>query len=262
MTQKVGTGPYRQLIGGEFVDGGKGSYDIINPATEEVVAQAPEASVDDVEAAAAAAKAAFSRPGRATRPEKRGELLRQVPHADLRRAMRRLRAAGHAETGATMQVGSQMQVPAVRRPLPSLRRSRRASRCEIPLPPSPWPSTPLAPGGLIGAVGHQPCPRRGGRGHHLVQLPDDQHGGQARPGAGDGQHRGREARAAGPALVSSQCVRICHEAGFPPGVVNVVTGSGAEAGQALVASPHVDMVSFTGCTGVGHAHRRGRAAGP
>jgi len=46
---------------------------------------------------------------------------------------------------------------------------------------------------------------------------------------------------------------IMHEAGFPPGVVNVVTGSGAEAGQALVASDHIDMVSFTGSTPVGRA---------
>ena len=35
---------YRQLIGGEWVPGGDGTYDIINPANEQVVAQAPEAS--------------------------------------------------------------------------------------------------------------------------------------------------------------------------------------------------------------------------
>jgi acyl-CoA reductase-like NAD-dependent aldehyde dehydrogenase len=46
---------------------------------------------------------------------------------------------------------------------------------------------------------------------------------------------------------------VLHEAGFPAGVVNVVTGSGPEAGQALVASEHVDMVSFTGSTPVGRA---------
>jgi len=46
---------------------------------------------------------------------------------------------------------------------------------------------------------------------------------------------------------------VLHEAGFPDGVVNVVTGSGAEAGQALVACDRVDMVSFTGSTPVGRA---------
>src|SRR3546814_15457909 len=52
---------------------------------------------------------------------------------------------------------------------------------------------------------------------------------------------------------------ILDEAGFPPGVVNVVTGSSPEVGQALVASPHVDMVSFPGSTPVGRAI--GEAAG-
>jgi acyl-CoA reductase-like NAD-dependent aldehyde dehydrogenase len=41
------------------------------------------------------------------------------------------------------------------------------------------------------------------------------------------------------------------EAGVPPGVLNVVTGFGATAGQALVDHPDVDKVSFTGSTAVG-----------
>ena len=39
------------LIGGKWVDAGGGTYDIVNPATEEVVGQAPNASVADAEAA-------------------------------------------------------------------------------------------------------------------------------------------------------------------------------------------------------------------
>jgi phenylacetaldehyde dehydrogenase len=41
------------------------------------------------------------------------------------------------------------------------------------------------------------------------------------------------------------------EAGFPPGVVNIVTGYGATAGRALVAHPGVDKIAFTGSTPVG-----------
>ena len=44
--------------------------------------------------------------------------------------------------------------------------------------------------------------------------------------------------------------RLVEKAGFPPGVVNVVTGE-AEVGRALVGSPGVDKVSFTGSAAVG-----------
>ena len=45
---------------------------------------------------------------------------------------------------------------------------------------------------------------------------------------------------------------LAHEAGFPAGVLNVVFGSDpAQAGEMLTADPRVDLVSFTGSTGVG-----------
>ncbi|WP_409330863.1 aldehyde dehydrogenase [Trujillonella humicola] len=43
------------------------------------------------------------------------------------------------------------------------------------------------------------------------------------------------------------------EAGFPPGVVNVVTGWGPETGKALAAHPGVDKIAFTGSTETGKA---------
>ncbi|WP_091470961.1 aldehyde dehydrogenase family protein [Paenarthrobacter nitroguajacolicus] len=43
------------------------------------------------------------------------------------------------------------------------------------------------------------------------------------------------------------------EAGFPPGVVNVVTGSGPLVGNAIVEHPDIDKISFTGSTAVGRA---------
>ncbi|GAB2599109.1 aldehyde dehydrogenase family protein [Streptomyces capparidis] len=48
---------------------------------------------------------------------------------------------------------------------------------------------------------------------------------------------------------------ICHQAGLPPGVVNIVTGDGS-TGAALVAHPDVDKVAFTGSTEVGRAIAR------
>jgi phenylacetaldehyde dehydrogenase len=41
------------------------------------------------------------------------------------------------------------------------------------------------------------------------------------------------------------------EAGFPPGVINVITGNGHTAGDRLVKSPGVDKIAFTGSTEVG-----------
>jgi acyl-CoA reductase-like NAD-dependent aldehyde dehydrogenase len=44
---------------------------------------------------------------------------------------------------------------------------------------------------------------------------------------------------------------ILEESGVPPGVANLVTGYGADAGQPLVSHPDVDMISFTGSQTVG-----------
>ncbi len=44
---------------------------------------------------------------------------------------------------------------------------------------------------------------------------------------------------------------ILEAAGVPQGVVNIIVGTGPEAGAPLTTHPHVDMVSFTGSTGIG-----------
>ncbi|WP_415768062.1 phenylacetaldehyde dehydrogenase StyD [Paraburkholderia sp. J69-1] len=52
-------------------------------------------------------------------------------------------------------------------------------------------------------------------------------------------------------LTAIRLAELAHEAGFPPGVFNVVTGQGETAGAALVRHPGVDKVTFTGSTEVG-----------
>ncbi len=54
-------------------------------------------------------------------------------------------------------------------------------------------------------------------------------------------------------------VELMAEAGVPPGVVNLVTGAGAEVGDAIVESPDVSVISFTGHTSTGK-HIAERAA--
>jgi 5-carboxymethyl-2-hydroxymuconic-semialdehyde dehydrogenase/aminomuconate-semialdehyde/2-hydroxymuconate-6-semialdehyde dehydrogenase len=52
-------------------------------------------------------------------------------------------------------------------------------------------------------------------------------------------------------LALRRFVELLHEAGLPDGLVNLVNGRGGVTGQALVAHPHVDLVSFTGGTATG-----------
>lgn len=45
--------------------------------------------------------------------------------------------------------------------------------------------------------------------------------------------------------------RLVKEAGFPPGVVNILNGRGADAGAAIASHPGIDKISFTGSTATG-----------
>src|SRR5436190_12099973 len=125
------------------------TYEIVNPATEQVVGEAPESTVDDVESAAGAAAAAFPAWSR-TAPEERAALLNAA--ADIiRDHVDELVPLVQAETGATLRVTKTMQVPTC------VDRFRRYARGAvesnvIPLPPSEMPSTALATGGLMSAI--------------------------------------------------------------------------------------------------------------
>ena len=144
---------YRLLIGGDWVEGGSGAYDVVNPATEDVVDEAPEASASDAREAAAAARAALPAWSR-TSPQERAALLQAVADRVRERADELLPLI-IAETGATLSVGSALQVP-----MCANRFERYAKGAlqdlTIAIPPMEMQSTPLAPGGLMGAVGLRP----------------------------------------------------------------------------------------------------------
>jgi acyl-CoA reductase-like NAD-dependent aldehyde dehydrogenase len=54
-------------------------------------------------------------------------------------------------------------------------------------------------------------------------------------------------------LTAVALAKLCTRAGFPPGIVNVVTGSGSTVGNTLCAHPLVRKISFTGSTAVGQS---------
>ena len=97
-----GARTYRLFIDGDWIEPSKGGYAVVNPATEAVVAEAPEAGVDQVSDAVAAARAAF--PAWSRRPAtERAELLDRLADAFERR-IPDLVPLVQAETGATMRV--------------------------------------------------------------------------------------------------------------------------------------------------------------
>ncbi len=237
---------YRLLIDGQWVDGAEGSTPVINPATEEIVGHAPEASVQQANDAARAAQRAF--PGWWSTPASERARLLQAVADRLRERQGDLVPLIISETGATAQVGSRMQVPvAIER---FERYARSAARSlDIPLPPSPMQATPLAAGGLIGGVvqrqpvGVVAC-------ISPYNFPVVNMAGKIAPALAVGCTVVMKPAPQDP-LAVIELAEIMHEVGFPPGVINIVTSSKPEPAAALTTSPDVDMVSFTGSTSVG-----------
>ncbi|HMD44869.1 MAG TPA: aldehyde dehydrogenase family protein [Acidimicrobiales bacterium] len=236
----------RLLIGGEWVEASGGTYDVVNPATEEVVGRAPDATAADATAAAAAARAAAG-PWADVAVEERCELMRAAAAA-IRRRAKDLLPLVIAETGATAAVGSRMQVPVAADRFERYGRDPRPV-LQTPLLPQVVPATPLAPGGVIGGmVNRQPvgvvtCITS-------YNFPMVNMAGKVAPALAAGNAVIVKPAPQDP-LAVVELVRILQEVGFPDGVVNLVNSSGPEAAAALVDSPDVDMVSFTGSTAVG-----------
>jgi len=234
------------LIGGKWVDASAGTYEVVNPATEQPVGQAPNASVDDARAAAAAAREAF--PAWAATPvEDRLALMRRAASA-IRARAEELLPLVVAETGATVSVGSRMQVPITADRFERYSRDLRPV-LERALPPVPTAATPLAPGGLVSALAYrQPVGVVAAIASYnfpLVNLA-----GKIAPALAMGNTVVVKPAPQDPLAVVELC-RILDEVGFPPGVVNLVCAQGPEPAAAVVESPDVDMVSFTGSTQVG-----------
>jgi acyl-CoA reductase-like NAD-dependent aldehyde dehydrogenase len=197
--------------------------------------------------AARAARDAFASWSRTT-PEHRAELLAKAAEA-IKSRFTELLPLVIAETGCTATVGKQMQVPTAWTRFETYARYAVEPHDVIPLPPQEMPATALAPGGLMGAV-----VRRAPVGVVACITPYNfpivNMAGKLGPALAMGNTVVVRPASQNP-LAVIELVRILHEVGFPEGVVNVVTGSTPATGEALVESRDVDMVSFTGSTGVG-----------
>jgi len=234
------------LIGGKWVDATGGVYEIGNPATEEIVGYAPDATVADADAAAAAARDAL--PGWSATPmSERLELMAKAAAA-IKKKGRDLVPLVIAETGATLAVGSSMQVAVAATRFSRYSQDHRHI-AERTLPPQVAQATALAPGGLVNGLSvRQPA--------GVVtcitsfNFPLVNMAGKVAPALAMGNTVVVKPAPQDP-LAVVELVRTLDEVGFPPGVVNLVVSKGPEAAARLVESPDVDMVSFTGSTQIG-----------
>src|SRR6202050_3469036 len=246
MSETTQRDKHHLLIGGKWVDACASTYASVNPATEEIVGLAPNASAGDALAAGAAAREA--QPGWAAwSQDDRSALMREAAAA-IRAKSAELLPLVIAETGATATVGSRMQVPVAADRFERYARDPRQV-LQTALLPQPAQATPLAPGGIIGGmVNRQPvgvvaCITS-------YNFPMVNMAGKVAPALASGNTVVVKPAPQDP-LAIVELVRILNDVGFPPGVVNLVNGNGPASSAALVDSDEVDCVSFTGSTQVG-----------
>ncbi|WP_432139578.1 aldehyde dehydrogenase family protein [Streptomyces sp. bgisy154] len=234
----------RLFVGGEWVEPDGGHYAVVDPASEETVGWAPEASPEQARAACAAAREAFERWSR-TPPEERAAVLARTARIIHERSAD-LTALAQAETGATTATARAMQVGvgAAR-----FRRYARVEPAERALPPQINEAGPMGRGGVLGAlavrqpVGVVTCVTS-------YNNPWANPAGKVAPALAMGNTVVVKPAPQDPLSVYRMAEAL-QAAGLPPGVVNVVSGRSVAVGEATVASPDVDMVSFTGSTAVG-----------
>ena len=234
----------RLFVGGDWVEPEGGHYEVVDPATEGTVGWAPEASRDQVRAACAAAREAFG-PWSRTAPEERAAVLGRA--ADIIRGhVEPYASLARAETGATTATARAMQVGVA---AARFRRYARVEPAEWAVPPQINEAGPMGRAAVMGAlavrqpVGVVTCITS-------YNNPWANPAGKVAPALAMGNTVVVKPAPQDPLSVYRMAEAL-EAAGVPRGVVNVVSGRSVEVGEEAVASPDVDMVSFTGSTAVG-----------
>jgi acyl-CoA reductase-like NAD-dependent aldehyde dehydrogenase len=235
------------LIAGERTEGAAGEgIDVVDPATEETIESVPRGTAADVDAAVQAADKAFAE-WQKTDAEDRATLLRKAIALIERDRKALTESLVHEQGKPVTEAGGEIhhlvhglnyyadlatKVRGSYQPLPSALSKaygmviRRPMGVVAAIVPNNFPltllGTKLAPALMAGNT--------------VVVKP-----------------------AATTPLTTLKIADLFLEAGFPPGVVNVITGKGSEVGDALVTHDKVRRVAFTGSTAVGR-HIMGLAA--
>ncbi|MEV7858860.1 aldehyde dehydrogenase family protein [Streptomyces hirsutus] len=223
---------------GMYIDGawrpaaGPDVIEVVNPVDGQVIATVPAGTVEDVDAAVRAARAALPA-WAATPPAERAARLAALRDVLVAR-QDEIAQTVTAELGAPLKL-SQTVHAAV--PI-AVAGSYAELAATYPFEERTGNSTVLhEPVGVVGAITPWNYPL-----HQIVA--------KAAPALAAGCTIVVKPAEDTP-LVARLLAEAVHEAGVPAGVFNLVTGIGPVAGQALAEHPGVDLVSFTGSTAVG-----------
>ena len=224
-------------IDGQWSRGAGGqTFDIVNPSTEEIIAKGAHATKKDLDSALAAALKGFH-VWRGVSPYDRSRLMRKAVailgerREEIARIMTLEQGKTLAESSGEMGVCianlEWMAEEATRgygRVLPGRTANVRQHMIKQPIGPvaafSPWNFPAQTPGRKIGGALAAGC--------SIVLKPSEE-----------------------TPMTAAEIVRAFHDAGLPPGVLNLVHGNPPEISEHLIKSPIIRKISFTGSTAVG-----------
>jgi acyl-CoA reductase-like NAD-dependent aldehyde dehydrogenase len=231
-------GTKQLLINGEWRPASTGeTLKVVNPATEEIIAEVANASASDVDAAVQSARAAFEGPWSKISARERGRLLWKLGEALMANADE-IAKLETLHNGKPIFESRQIEIPMSAECLQYYAGWADKVHGEtIPVKANGFVYTRREPLGVVAAIVPWNFPLMLAvwkvapalaMGNTVVLKPASQ-----------------------TPLTALELGRLAIEVGFPPGVLNVVTGSGSKTGQALVEHPDVDKIAFTGDTSTG-----------
>lgn len=230
-------GNVKMIIGGEQVDAADGqTFDVMNPATGEVLARAPLGGPEDVDRAVKAAQAAFEGPWSTWSASKRGRTLQRFSNL-VKQNLEELAQLESRNVGKPIS-GARGEALAVSLVFEYYAGAANKLFGEtIPVSRPGLDFTLREPIGVVGLI----VP---------WNFPMNMASWKLGPALAAGNTAILKPASYTP-LTAIRLGELALEAGFPPGVVNVITGPGGTAGAALAGHAGVGKVAFTGETTTG-----------
>ncbi|MQY17094.1 aldehyde dehydrogenase [Nocardia macrotermitis] len=240
------------LIGGKLVPGGSGVFATINPATEEVLGHAADASPEDMDAAIAAARAAFDDTDWSRDHAFRAHCVRQLRDA-MQAHIEELREITIAEVGAPVMLtsGPQLEGPVADLSFAADLAESYSWETDLGLGETMGISSRRVlrreAVGVVGAITPWNFP-------HQINLA------KIGPALAAGNTVVLKPAPDTPWCAAVLGKLVVEHTDIPAGVLNIVTSQDHSLGARLVEDPRVDMITFTGSTNTGRAVMTGAAA--